>query len=787
MTRDSERLREDIVRLLPTRGLVTLHNRRGRMFDAGDVQRWIHVNRLRNHTAKIDLLDYYVDIDRLGGAMRYARSLGVHCSLRTLATALPPRELTTLCGQDMLDVFLVVHEAGANHLKRWLDVCASHQCPVRVQFPLVLVETHVALLETCATHSAVRVIQLAMDDPFSPTAPRTADWSRHHDIVRRLADLARDQGIEYNLLDLPFCQAEELSVHILNRRQCAAHHQQYHTGSYAWAEKFYRRSPAVLHAGLRIVQKQGTMMAVPFEDRLLRWILERPWRSWTLQLVRRFLRMLVPSRWRTRGAQPSPDQYMVLAEAHQRQALSRIAAPCTRCRLRWICDRPIVAFRVRYPSARIQPIDGDTLVDPLVFTRNQPVYFDPVDMARLPDAAKSVILAQHALQRLASGEPSRVVSYHDYRLVRGYFDRTGAGLRWFSLSDAEYATEPVAPVRLPVTIATEFSGGLADYVGFKIGRWGRVVCHADGFKHELVLHAEHDGSFVLIDNGRQVHPLNFEYGMYLPERLPDAFEPVLVASGIDLSLTTRDVRIWEGALGDSECRADTRFSVLIVCNRYARRLQAALAAIAHQKGVPLQSIEAVVDYTPNVDATEDVLDSIRGAHPDLRIVRVPFDESRQSIKGFQINEAARLASGEWIVLLDADIILPPDFFARLGAVDVDACFVAPDGRKMLVPETTGKILLGEVQPWEQWDDLVAGPGEWRRRESEGLPVGFCQCVRAHCLREVPYAEIHGYEYADMKFAKDVVTRYGPVTWLEGVPVLHLDHGGSQWYGTHKHR
>jgi len=99
---------------------------------------------------------------------------------------------------------------------------------------------------------------------------------------------------------------------------------------------------------------------------------------------------------------------------------------------------------------------------------------------------------------------------------------------------------------------------------------------------------------------------------------------------------------------------------------------------------------------------------------------------------------------------------------------------------------TSRILMGEVEPWREWDDLLKGPGELRLRESHGVPVGFFQCFRASCLDKVSYLELDHFEGADMQFGVQMLAHFGREKRLIGMPVLHLDHGGSQWYGTQKH-
>ena len=255
---------------------------------------------------------------------------------------------------------------------------------------------------------------------------------------------------------------------------------------------------------------------------------------------------------------------------------------------------------------------------------------------------------------------------------------------------------------------------------------------------------------------------------------------------IDSSLVTQNVAIWSKQLREPKEPRTPRFSIIIVCVRYARRLQAVLQSIARQQGIDLGDLEVLIAYVPEADCTEDILDSVGLAYPDLRIVRSTFTEDNASAKGFIINETLNKTSSEWIMLLDADTILPPNMFARVLEHTADSNFIVPDGRKLLTRETTAKILLGDINPCECWDDLLKGPGEFRQREVEGVPIGFCQVVRRSCFDKVRYYEADHFEGADMHFGADMRKEFGRETRLSGVPVLHLDHGGSKWYGTARH-
>jgi len=283
-----------------------------------------------------------------------------------------------------------------------------------------------------------------------------------------------------------------------------------------------------------------------------------------------------------------------------------------------------------------------------------------------------------------------------------------------------------------------------------------------------------------------MEPVAFSRAYYVPLRVPTRTTPQWVLWNIDKELVVQAPRIWQGASIPAPGAQTPLVSVIVVSVRYARRLQAALLCLAQQDDFNPAQLEMLVAYVPELDATDDVLNSIHEAFPAINIVRMPFSQQDATAKGFLINESVAQARGEWVMIMDSDILLPPQFLATFAkAVTPDSHFIAPDGRKMVDPETTARILLGLINPHEAWESLLAGPGEYRQREAGGLPIGFLQCVRRTSLQEIPYEEWGHFEGADWRFAQSMRDRYGEETWLQGVPVLHLDHGGSQWYGARR--
>lgn len=427
------------------------------------------------------------------------------------------------------------------------------------------------------------------------------------------------------------------------------------------------------------------------------------------------------------------------------------------------------------------------MVSPLHFLQGQRKAYDAIDGARLEDDATRSELAERARQVVFGTLPAREIVSDAYEIDGQWTHHMPGGNRWYAFTNGEKLSTPLTRTAAPLTVSLMLGGGIAEFAGFSFGRHSKILCPMDAFSHQLVLHVERDGRYVLLRDGKAVRPVEFEGAQLVPVRLPGLLEPRISLWNIDGSIVTQTVLVWEGEAAAAQALRQVKYSVFIVTTRYARRLQAVLLSLAGQRGIDLGKLEVIIGYVPGLDATEDVIDSVQLVHPELRIVRAPFQEGYAKSKGFLINESARLASGEWVVLLDSDTLVGPDMFARMDGIADDAVFIAPDGRKMLTPQTTAEILLGRIRPSEQWDALLRGEGEFRAREADGVPIGFFQAARKTCLERIRYVEMDHFEGADWIFGYAMRKVYGTEVRLTGAPVIHLDHGGSQWYGTAKHR
>lgn len=774
-----EQERPTYERIGPARGIVFAQTARGRKLSAPDIERWVRLVRTVYKCDKIDVILEHVDCGLLRRIGAFAAGLDARISLRT-PCSVPPPQAAHLRDANLFDVFLCPARADAPEFDAWLQACRDIGLPVRVQVCAPFEYTlNAAAFAECA--SRANVITIAADDPFTGPFPARNDVHSRVSVEKavEIARAALMRGVETNLVGFPFCvMPEDLWPNVVDRPQFFLDHQQYKREPFELAAALYRRRPAWVRQVVLMKLGQYTSTNNPIDRILLPWIMDRPWvraRVWALHKVTRHRKSALPA---------TPAEAELEAE-RVRDARRRARGPvCGTCRLQRICDG-VSRLERRLPGLAIVAQPGQDVLDPFEFAREQRKYYDAMDTARrdLPGVLQE--LAHRANAIVTNTPPSREIDSFDYRVDGTWSWQLPGSVRWFSFVGGEKLSTPVARLDPPFTLSVTFGGGVAEYIGFAIGRACRLLCPMTAYTHRVVLHVEQDGRYVLLRDGQPVRPVEFVGSFYAPPRLGKGLEPRIAAWNIDGTLGTQAVYLWEEAQTQSVAKT-FRASVVIVSTRYSRRLQACLNNLAHQRGVPLDEIEAVVAFVPGLDATNDVIDSIQLAHPGLTVVPAPFAPEFANTKGLMLNECLDKARGEWVMVLDADILLAPDMLARLTALPADCKFAVPDGRKMLTRETTARVLLGEVKPWESWDELLAGAGEYRMREADGVPVGYCQCVRRECLEKVRYEELHHFEGADWKFGKDMRDHYGVERRLDGVPVLHLDHGGSNWYGATRH-
>lgn len=773
----------DLQRIPPARGIQPLHNHRGKPYALLDQRRWLRLNRLVYKTDKVDLLAFG-DLAPSLELLDTARELGVVLSWRTDCAAAPP-DLKPLRAAGLHDVFLTPLHVANSQFAAWLAACREAEVPVRVQ---LLAPIEDGIDPASLANAGVCAVNLAVFDLFQgkPGARNAEESRRCVARMNALVDALEALGVEVNLLRLPFCQTDPKRwPNIINSRQFYLDHQQYQFRSHAIAQSLYRRGTVTAGKAVLMLLAKATVQGNRIDDWLLPWLLNRPWLQARVLAWRKLTRHLRFLRHVPKEIAPTEEAYAEYGKQRADEEQRELGPKCAACRLRRICDRMTPELSKALPGLRPVAQEGELVTAPLYFAERQHKYYDAIDAERHRPPQGYEELAESAARLMVNSPPTRLLSSQDYGVQDAFFDRMEGGVRWFSFSNSEKLSTPLARLEPPFTVSTLVAGGMADFIGFSVGRFVRLLCPMEGYRHEIGLHVDADGRFVLLRDGLPVRPAQFDSQFYVPLRLGGVLEPQLSIWNIDGNIVTQTIRLWERPKEPQADRPRVKYSIVIVCTRYSRRLQAALRSIVHQRNFDLRQLEIVIGYVPGLDAVDDILDSLQFTFPELRIVRSPFPPERAYSKGFMINESARMVSGEWIVLMDADILLHPDTFATVEREKDDTHFLFPDGRKMLTRETTGKVLLGEIEPWNQWQELMDTPGEHRRGEARGIPIGYFQAVRTECFNQVRYQEVEHFEWADMQFGIDMRAKFGLEKCLS-VPVAHLDHGGSRWYGTQQH-
>jgi hypothetical protein len=784
--------------LHPVRGIIATHDNRGRPFPLAALEKWIRLNTSIFKTEKIDVLARGGGLRLIPELLDFAAQDRVRLSLRTDG-AEPPEIVPELVEHGVFDVLLAPVSAEETAWRAWVGAVKNAGLPLRVQIP----PPRGDIAGLAALLMAADVVNIAFRDPFLPVPP-CADREESAAVLQRVNALTKRleaAEVETNILFLPFCLLDEANrPNAVNRLQFFLDHQHYQRDAYEFAEKICTRGPHRLDKAAENLLARRKSVHNAIDRALLPWLIERPThyiRFWMLHKLTRHL----PLARKARAIPESYANYLARREWNERRKRFHPHPDCAPCRYRLICDQKSAWIEEMLPGAKITAIpentgtpreagavgEGRAIPDPLLLSRQRARFFDAADLPRRTFPEWQQKLAARTREILVRETPTREIPVNSYEIENHYNPFDDASTRWYSFAGTELESTPLAHLKPPFTLSLTFGGGIAEHIGFSFGTHTKIMCPMADYSHKLTLHVDKEGFYVLLRDNELMRPVEFEGFPRVPVRLGHSLTPRIAVHNVDGFLLTQTLMLWEDEAGARKAAEGVKYSVIIVSTRYTRRLQATLLGLAHQRDFDMSRAEIIVNYVPGIDATDDLLDSIGRTFPDLRIVPSPFAEENMRSKGFMINEAVKMAAGEWILLIDSDVVVPPDLFARIDAIEAGTHYIAPDGRKMLSPEKTARILLGEAHPWENYEELAAEEPDYRFREGDRVPCGFLQCVRREILEKVPYHELDHFESSDWIFGKAVQKYFGRETRLEGVVVLHLDHGGRQWYGTVKHR
>ena len=758
-----------------TLGILTAHNSRGGLMPLIALKRWLRYTRLVLDAKKVDVLVNGATTPIVESLFDCARELNCRLGLRTDAKG-PIPDLALWKSQGLRAATLCPKDLNEASFLSWLRACTSHDIPVYLVLPLdcpidglvKLVEKHL---------QCIRSISFATTDPFFAFTLGQINFDNFSTVIQSLAK----NGIHIEIHDIPYCALDKsLWPLIVNSAQRRLEHLSYIPTSETLAKSIYNHRIFIGSKIIRMVLKRHTLHKTPVDEILLPFVLKRSYRY----VINRFIRRLT-EHLNIAGSVPRerrPSHYDLVLDDLKKTEIQPTPADCSACSLARICDKHTTTL----PSFNAKAIQGEPIVAPMQFRKKAYRYFDDDDVARIAQQSPDSELVSEAHRILSQVSPTHLLSSDDYSDEDSFSESMEGGVKWWSVSNCEKRSTPLGEFSLPLTIEVEVGAGIADFIGFSFGKHIKIVCPMEAYRHTLTIHISAKGEYLLLRDGTPVPPTRFDGLHHLPTRLSDRLQPRLSFWNIDDCLLTQGLRIWQGEPSKIIEEKINKYSIIIVSTMFSRRLQAVLQNIAHQQNIDLSQLEIIVAYVPGLDATDDLIDTINLTYPHLNIVRSTYAEKQRNSKGLMINESFKLAKGEWIMLLDSDILLPPDYFARIEAVSDEEQFIAPDGRRLLTPETTAKVLLGDIRPWDDWVNLIEDSGEFRHRETQGIPVGFCQCFKAELLEKHPYIELEHFETADMEFGIKMKQEIGQEHRLSGAPVLHLDHNGSQWYGTRRH-
>ena len=207
---------------------------------------------------------------------------------------------------------------------------------------------------------------------------------------------------------------------------------------------------------------------------------------------------------------------------------------------------------------------------------------------------------------------------------------------------------------------------------------------------------------------------------------------------------------------------DVAVSVLLPVRDEAHRVQPCLRALLAQRGVPRLQIVVLDDGSR--DGTAALVRRVAGDRVRL-VTGAPLPPGWLG-KPYACEQLARLATGEVLVFVDADVVLAPDAVAAAVALLDGVDLVSPYPR--LVARTWSERL---VQPLLQWSWLTFLPlrlMEPSRRPSLAAAGGqFLAVDRAGYRRAGGHAAVRDQVLEDVALARAVKRSGGRIALADG--------------------
>jgi Glycosyl transferase family 2 len=207
---------------------------------------------------------------------------------------------------------------------------------------------------------------------------------------------------------------------------------------------------------------------------------------------------------------------------------------------------------------------------------------------------------------------------------------------------------------------------------------------------------------------------------------------------------------------------DCPVSVLLPVRDEADRVGPCLRALLTQRGVP--RLEIVVLDDGSRDGTADMVRAVAGDRVRL-VTGAPLPPGWLG-KPYACHQLARLATGEVLVFVDADVVLAPDAVAAAVGLLRGFDLVSPYPR--LVARTWSERLIQPLLPWSWLTFLPLRLMERSRRPSLAAAGGqFLVADRAGYLRAGGHAAVRDRVLEDVELARAVKRAGGRIALADG--------------------
>ena len=150
-------------------------------------------------------------------------------------------------------------------------------------------------------------------------------------------------------------------------------------------------------------------------------------------------------------------------------------------------------------------------------------------------------------------------------------------------------------------------------------------------------------------------------------------------------------------------------SILLATYNWPQALKLCLESLATQTD---KNFEIIIADDGSTESTKQVIESMKGSHP--AVIKHLWQEDQGFRKTKILNQAIAAAHGNYLVFLDGDCIVQPDFVARHRELAQKGYLVT--GSRILLNQT----LTQELLTWSNWSFTRFTEGLISKRLSGGI-------------------------------------------------------------------